>query len=719
MLTISANMATVHQNLQVRCYFTTNGCKAVILLKDLQVHEKSCKYKYPNRLYGKAKQSLIHCDRQYAKQRRLKPLIDKLNTFCEENTEDKKDVLFFLLLSLLTEQNNTQKASAVEAIWKGLDNTFTTDQCLALRVDKLETKNQYKKEYDYLRQNTSVPILVTPKSLDDKEKEYMPPSSRWMIVDEESQKEIYHTPAKLVKSTRTIVEKSAGGTSFEPLDVLQDLAKGMPEIPRPNCAGVRWSYTDAIAKTLEELDVYISNSLSEKGLPREPDEPLLTTIKDGADGMGDISIHSERSERCLPDKAFRHSFVVLESALSNADEKVVLFREPEPNSVRVSRPVLTVIADENNKASMIPCMSGIEAERKYLEGKVLKVQIPGQGIYRSHRMQFFTSMVDEKLDRSQGGLAGAGSTYLCTLCEATRETAKSKLGSFSISRTESGITVAAEYARVNPEKLSADKMTEYCKGVKSRPLLLSEPCCRGIDATHADINLGNFFRKIIVREIATVSKWEETPDIKPMLEDASKRLDIHLRAKLGVAPQYFALPGNYAKLLFDPKNEEHFLSLIPDETHKENLASVLRMFQSLRSVYRATEPTTSPDAVNTYKNRAVEMGKLLILHFPYAPITNYLHKIVEHVQEIIDDPHGIHSVGALSSEGNEAGNKVFRKLRKSHARTSSPVQCLRDIMWLHWLYTSPKLRTLAAVHRNKQRCSNCHMLGHNWKTCEA
>ena len=59
-------------------------------------------------------------------------------------------------------------------------------------------------------------------------------------------------------------------------------------------------------------------------------------------------------------------------------------------------------------------------------------------------------MIDEKLDRAQSGLAGSGSILLCTLCDATRETAKSNLGNHVISRTFQETSTIAEYIRVNP-----------------------------------------------------------------------------------------------------------------------------------------------------------------------------------------------------------------------------------------------------------------------------
>lgn len=60
-------------------------------------------------------------------------------------------------------------------------------------------------------------------------------------------------------------------------------------------------------------------------------------------------------------------------------------------------------------------------------------------------------MIDEKLDSADGGLQGSGSKFLCTLCHATRETAKSELGSFRITRTFEETDATANYMLINPD----------------------------------------------------------------------------------------------------------------------------------------------------------------------------------------------------------------------------------------------------------------------------
>ena len=71
-------------------------------------------------------------------------------------------------------------------------------------------------------------------------------------------------------------------------------------------------------------------------------------------------------------------------------------------------------------------------------------------------------------------------------------------------------------------------------------------CDLKVDGVHADINMGCFFRKILVREIAGILQWDATKDISQILDDAENKLNHHLKKKIGVNPSLI-LPGNYAR----------------------------------------------------------------------------------------------------------------------------------------------------------------------------
>lgn len=121
-----------------------------------------------------------------------------------------------------------------------------------------------------------------------------------------------------------------------------------------------------------------------------------------------------------------------------------------------------------------------------------------------------------------------------------------------------------------------------------------------------------------------------------------------------------------------------------------------------------------PDEWMLYKSKAIVFGRLLTSCFPYARWSNYVHKTIEHVQEVIE----IHrTLEGFSGEGNEAGNQFFRHLRKNHSRKSRTFDSVNDVLKMQWLYCSFKLKRLGDVARRKYRCSTCKQNGHNCNTC--
>ena len=85
--------------------------------------------------------------------------------------------------------------------------------------------------------------------------------------------------------------------------------------------------------------------------------------------------------------------------------------------------------------------------------------------------------------------------------------------------------------------------------------------------------------------------------------------------------------------------------------------------------------------------------------------------------EILKDPNGPGSIWAFSSEGNEAGNKLFRLFRKSYLNRGDTYKGLEDVIKLHWLYSSLTLEVLAAVEHRRYRCSKYSQFGHNKNNC--
>ena len=176
-------------------------------------------------------------------------------------------------------------------------------------------------------------------------------------------------------------------------------------------------------------------------------------------------------------------------------------------------------------------------------------------------------------------------------------------------------------------------------------------------------------------------------------------------------------PGNYARILFDPQNESKVVFLLGTEEKKNNFTELLSKLQFMHKVFSCRSPKLKyPSEWNHYKQVAVEFGNILLNNYPYARWSNYVHKCIEHVQEVIETDD---TLGGLSGEGNEAGNKIFRHLRKNHSRKGSTLHSVTDVLKVHWPYCSRKLRKLSHVSRRKYKCSLCNQMGHNCMSCPA
>ena len=165
--------------------------------------------------------------------------------------------------------------------------------------------------------------------------------------------------------------------------------------------------------------------------------------------------------------------------------------------------------------------------------------------------------------------------------------------------------------------------------------------------------------------------------------------------------------------MFDSKNEAAVCELVVDSDRKALMIGFLCQFRRLRTIYRAKSPKTDyPEEVKFFKMSAVKMGKLLLENFSFVEWQNYPHKLIEHVQELIQHDLGPGSIGMFSCEGNECGNKVLRHFRKDDVTGG-----LRDVLQLHWLYSSKVWQELSSETHKQNRCSVCFGTGHIRNNC--
>lgn len=113
----------------------------------------------------------------------------------------------------------------------------------------------------------------------------------------------------------------------EPKSITEFVTPDFVEFTSPNCLGARWTYPQALALSLQEFEPHIVSGLSRHGLDHKG-VIFHTTVKDGCDGMGEVSIYKEKDCKTLPDKAFRFSFCIVKVQAEFENEMYDIFTEP-------------------------------------------------------------------------------------------------------------------------------------------------------------------------------------------------------------------------------------------------------------------------------------------------------------------------------------------------------------------------------------------------------
>ena len=122
---------------------------------------------------------------KHTRHKRLKLIISKVDEFCTSSDENKTDVLFFMLKDHLRDVSDP-RWKVIENLWfnGNSDSCLSAEQCLAIRVDLLQSKGQYRAQYDFLVQN-NVCVFQPPSKVDSCEKCFMPSASEFRLVDKD------------------------------------------------------------------------------------------------------------------------------------------------------------------------------------------------------------------------------------------------------------------------------------------------------------------------------------------------------------------------------------------------------------------------------------------------------------------------------------------------------------------------------------------------------
>ncbi|XP_075998523.1 V(D)J recombination-activating protein 1 [Genypterus blacodes] len=625
---------------------------------------------------GRPRQHLLSLSRR-AQKHRLKDLKNQVKQFADkEEGGDMKSVCLTLLLLALRSGNEHRQADELEALMQGRGFGLHAAVCLAIRVNTFLSCSQYHKMYRTVKATSGRQTFQPLHTLRAAEKELLPGfhSFEWQ-------------PALKNVSTSCNVGIINGLSGWN---------STVDDAPADTVTR-RFRYDVALVSALKDLEEDIMDGLRESGVEDSACTSGFTVmIKESCDGMGDVS-EKHGGGPAVPEKAVRFSFTVMSvSVLPDSEvEAVTIFTEPKPNSELSCKPLCLTFVDESDHETLTAVLSPIAAERKAMKESRLILSIGG--LLRSFRFHFRGTGYDEKMVREMEGLEASGSTYVCTLCDSTRAEASHNMVLHSVTRNHEENLDRYEIWRTNPFSETVEELRDRVKGVSAKPFLETQPT---LDALHCDIGNATEFYKIFQDEIGEV--YQKVNPTREERRSWRAALDKQLRKKMKLKP-VMRMNGNYARKLMTQEAAEVVCDLVPSEERREALRELMRLYIQMKPVWRATCPAKEcPDQLCCYSFNSQRFADLLASTFKYrynGKITNYLHKTLAHVPEIIERDG---SIGAWASEGNESANKLFRRFRRMNARQSKAFE-LEDVLKHHWLYTSKYLQKFMEAHKDTAR----------------
>ncbi|XP_067902541.1 V(D)J recombination-activating protein 1 [Heterodontus francisci] len=671
----------VLNSLVLKCPVT--DCEKEVKLSEFSNHaqnhkETRMKYAYsPVNKGGRPRQHLLSLTRR-AQKHRLRDLKLQVKAFADkEEGGDVKSVCLTLFLLALRAENEHRQADELEAVMQGRGSELKPAVCLAIRINTFLSCSQYHKMYRTVKATTGKQIFQPLHALRNAEKTLLPGycSFEWQ-------------PPLANVSTNTEVGI---------IDGLSGWAQCIDDYPVETISR-RFRYDVALASTVKELEDDILEGLKCQKIDEFVSGPFTVVIKESCDGMGDVS-EKHGCGPAVPEKAVRYSFTIMSiSVMNENNEKVKVFEELKPNSELCCRPLCLMLADESDHETLTAILGPVIAEREAMKTSDLILEIGN--LHRSFQFIFRGTGYDEKLVREVEGLEASGSIYVCTLCDATRSEASRNLVLHSITRSHGENLERYEIWRSNPYHETAEELRDRVKGVSAKPFIETQP---SIDALHCDIGNATEFYRLFQDEIGEMHKNPHSS--KEERKRWQAMLDNHLRKKMNLKP-VMRLNGNFARKLMTKETVEAVCELIPSEERREILRELMHLYLLMKPVWRTTFPVREcPDLLCQYSFNSQRFAELLHTKFKHryeGKITNYLHKTLAHVPEIIERDG---SIGAWASEGNESGNKLFRRFRKMNARQSKCYE-LEDILKHHWLYTSKYLQRFMDAH-NALKYAKC------------
>ncbi|XP_072017061.1 V(D)J recombination-activating protein 1-like [Amphiura filiformis] len=639
------------------------------------------------------KNPLSALQKKSSKRRRVTPLRTGLRNLIRLHKEDYGDVVKYLLVDYYEMTGRYTEARELTRFFDKRTFGMSARKCLALRVACFQAKNQYQRRRT-VNATMEKEVYQSIGHLNLEEHKLLPGAATFSV---ESSNSSYSFDSVAVSGT-------------DPIDILAGLNPG---IIRPQIAGYRWRYDQAVAQTLVEYNDDIECAMKDHSLDPSDSELILhCRIKDGSDGLGEMPV--KVSKDVLPNKSIRYAFVLTHVwTVDSTGAKIMLYDEQQPNSEFWTRPLLVALCDENDSTAVGICHRPIEQEKQALSGAKMTITAENGNIH-CYYINIQTKMMDEKLERVVKNLEASGSNHNCTLCEYNKATDSHVTGPVPITRNSlmtSDIGQELQFNASDRHERSLLQMKAYGKGVKpGKPLMEVSDI---LDSTHATINTAELIENLFDHEISEETEHYNIGQCDPIKLANAKDLRLDTLKRHFGRNRGLMMQGNLGRVLYSKRCEDVLVPLIPKPERQDVMRTFLSYMRDLRTVWVDTHPDCSPEAVARYDTMAEELGSHIREHFPYLKNwTNYLHKIISHGGELLTK-YG--TIGGDASEGNECQNKVFRYVQKHLSRNNAKLD-IKDCLVFSWLYTSRLLRKQLS-DPSQYTCSQCGQVGHNIRTC--
>ena len=347
----------------------------------------------------------------------------------------------------------------------------------------------------------------------------------------------------------------------------------------------------------------------------------------------------------------------------------------------------------------------LETEVKDVKQEGVKLQVDG-GEVEAMCEKVTMSMIDGKMVTN---LLNCGGAY-CTMCTKSQEESQKVEtieDGFLIDRTLEGIRdLALSLANPsNPEEIRKRKGDyETRQGVCGLPITETDVTIN-IRVCHSKIRIFEWVTDLVVRNDSH-KKWRTNTNGVKYTDDEKETFKAKREEIKELVYQNLAInignPGDMvtgkAFVKFSCDASRAFYASLVEEDIRDDFSLILLGLSAAVKVINSQKRL-----VNTEKLRELtkEVNLLIVKCFPWAAISQSVHRILAHSWQVIDMNGGF-GLGDLSEEGLEALNKHIRDMRCHGSRKDSTVNNFTDTYNHLWDRSRPDIVEMERIIKRRK-----------------